>query len=116
MTVLYPCPCCGFEVFTEPAGSSDICLLCGWEDDALQLRHPARAGGANRDSLYDAQRQALRLLPLELEAVHEHRRPARWRPLRPEECLGAGRGTEDDVAGAIATAVDGRSPYDWDRA
>jgi hypothetical protein len=53
----YPCPCCGYIVFTEPPGSYAICPLCSWEDDALQLEFATTlAGGANGCSLLDAQR------------------------------------------------------------
>ena len=33
-----PCPCCGYLVFDEPVGSFDICPICDWEDDDVQLR------------------------------------------------------------------------------
>ncbi|MBX3032269.1 MAG: hypothetical protein KF809_19165 [Chloroflexi bacterium] len=52
----YPCPCCGYIVFTEPPGSYDICKICFWEDDVAQLSSPDLAGGANDPSLIDAQR------------------------------------------------------------
>jgi len=50
-----PCPSCGFEVYSEPVGSYEICELCGWEDDPMQLANPYSAGGANTISLYDSQ-------------------------------------------------------------
>jgi hypothetical protein len=53
----FPCPCCGYLVFGEPPGSYDICQICFWEDDALQLEYATTlAGGANRTTLKDAQR------------------------------------------------------------
>jgi hypothetical protein len=52
---MYPCPCCGYLVFDEPAGSDDICEICFWHDDLSQLRFP-RMTGANHVSLLDAQR------------------------------------------------------------
>ena len=51
----YPCPCCGHLTMGEPPGSFDICPVCFWEDDAIQLRWPDYAGGANGPSLVDAQ-------------------------------------------------------------
>ena len=51
----YPCPCCGYLVFLEPPGSYEICSICGWEDDISQLRFPLASGGANRQSLVEAQ-------------------------------------------------------------
>jgi hypothetical protein len=52
----YPCPCCGHRTFDELPGNYDICRVCFWEDDWLQLRWPGMAGGANSVSLLDAQR------------------------------------------------------------
>lgn len=51
----FACPCCGRPGFThEPNGSWDICEVCGWEDDPVQLRDPDFAGGANELSLNQA--------------------------------------------------------------
>ena len=52
----YPCPCCGFLVFDEQAGSYDICEICGWEDDLSQLRFPNTPGESNHVSLITAQK------------------------------------------------------------
>lgn len=42
----FPCPCCGHLTFGEPPGSYEICPVCYWEDDPVQLRWPG-IGGAN---------------------------------------------------------------------
>jgi len=55
----YPCPCCGYLVFTELPGSFQLCPICGWEDDALQLQYPEEAG-TNPVSLHEAQQNFLR--------------------------------------------------------
>lgn len=52
----YPCPCCGHLTFGEPPGSYEICSVCFWEDDAIQLRWPDWPGGANRPTLIEAQK------------------------------------------------------------
>ena len=53
---MYPCPVCGYLTFAEPPGSYDICVICHWEDDALQLEYATSlAGGANSITLADAQ-------------------------------------------------------------
>jgi cysteine-rich CPCC protein len=52
----WPCPCCGYQVFTEPPGSYETCPVCGWEDDLSQLRFATTGGGANDLSLAGAQR------------------------------------------------------------
>lgn len=49
----FTCPCCGYKTFDEAPGSYDICPICFWEDDPVQLRFP-QIGGANIN-LIDAQ-------------------------------------------------------------
>jgi hypothetical protein len=90
MAVLYPCPCCGYLTFEEPPGSFDICPICCWEDDLVQLAFPDMAGGANKCSLIEGQRRFAslgacepRLIPnTRLPEKHE-RRDTRWRPIDP---------------------------------
>ena len=83
--VHFPCPSCGFLVFSEPSGSYDICPLCGWEDDHVQLIHPLLQGGANRQSLAESQLEALKKWPLEIREHDSVLRDSAWRPLREEE-------------------------------
>ncbi|ASU78846.1 hypothetical protein CDG81_11780 [Actinopolyspora erythraea] len=52
-----PCPCCGYLVHDSPPGSYDICRVCFWEDDLVQLRWPWYIDGANSESLVEAQNQ-----------------------------------------------------------
>ena len=52
----YTCPCCGFITLAGPRpGSYDICEICFWEDDPIQFDHPDSGGGANTESLKEAQ-------------------------------------------------------------
>jgi hypothetical protein len=83
----FPCPSCGFEVFSEPAGTYEICELCGWEDDHVQLRFPAMAGGANKSSLAQHQLQALAAYPINVSLAKGFRRSKEWRPLLPSEVM-----------------------------
>ncbi|WP_440466833.1 CPCC family cysteine-rich protein [Pseudomonas sp. YH-1] len=53
--MLYTCPCCGYFSFGDPPGSYEICEICFWEDDHLQLCFPDARGGANPVSLIEAQ-------------------------------------------------------------
>ncbi|WP_405669072.1 CPCC family cysteine-rich protein [Streptomyces sp. NBC_01166] len=46
--------CCGHLVLGS-VGLYEICPVCFWEDDLLQLRWPTMAGGANSTSLVQAQ-------------------------------------------------------------
>lgn len=43
------CPICGKYEFEE-LNSFDICTICGWEDDAVQVDHPDDDTGANEYS------------------------------------------------------------------
>jgi hypothetical protein len=56
MSALYPCPCCGYQVFNEPPGSNEVCPICFWEDDEIQFAFPDCSGGANNCSLIEGQR------------------------------------------------------------
>ena len=48
-----PCPCCGNQTITE-SGAYEICSICGWEDDPVQLANSSYKGGANSMSLDEA--------------------------------------------------------------
>jgi hypothetical protein len=85
--VKYPCPCCGFLVFSEPLGSYAICDVCRWEDDEVQQRWPGYRGGANRESLCEAQRTLLARVDATVQLIHGMRRSSAWRPLRDDECI-----------------------------
>jgi len=82
----YPCPACGFEVFDDAPGSYDLCPICNWEDDGVQLRFPGMRGGANGDSLFEHQQKWLAALPLSMKESKGYRREEQWRPLTPAEC------------------------------
>lgn len=57
----YPCPCCGYVEFGDPSGGYEICPICFWENDPVQLADPWFAGGANVPNLVDAQQSFLRI-------------------------------------------------------
>ena len=78
---LFPCPACGFLVFSEPPGSYEICDVCGWEDDPVQLRHQLMGGGANKQSLAQSQAVALHIAPVGVVQFREFVRDPSWRPL-----------------------------------
>lgn len=46
-----PCPICGKSQLEE----FDVCPVCGWENDLVQLGKPDFSGGANRMSVIEAQ-------------------------------------------------------------
>jgi hypothetical protein len=93
------CPACGFRTVPDSSyGSYNICELCGWEDDGVQLANPACGGGANQESLIDAQQAALARYPLAIRETAGIRRSSTWRPLD---------------AADIARATDERSQRYW---
>ncbi len=86
----YPCPCCGYLVFDEPAGSFAICPICFWEDDIVQLGFPLMAGGANSKSLVESQQTYMRYQVSDERFKANVRTPQatdrrdkEWRPLNP---------------------------------
>lgn len=51
----HPCPCCGFFTLDEkPDNTFQLCPVCLWEDDGIQLHDPDYEGGANTMSLHQA--------------------------------------------------------------
>jgi hypothetical protein len=81
-----PCPACGFLTVPDATyGSYNICQLCGWEDDGVQLANPACSGGANRESLIEAQARALGRFPLSTSETAGIGRSSSWRPLSESE-------------------------------
>ncbi len=81
-----PCPACGFHTIDENCyGSYNICPICAWEDDAVQLANPACGGGANASSLVDVQISILANLPLNITVLDGVERSKIWRPLNSAE-------------------------------
>jgi len=86
------CPACGFLTVPDRVyGSYNICEVCGWEDDGVQLANPACEGGANAVSLVHAQAEALRSFPVSVFGHREVGRSPSWRPLTEEEVARANR-------------------------
>jgi hypothetical protein len=85
----FACPCCGYKTFREkPNGSYDICEVCFWEDDPIQLDEPDYDGGANRVSLKQGQKNFSEFGACEREMIKNVRQPNRdeqrdenWKPL-----------------------------------
>jgi hypothetical protein len=76
-----PCPCCGHLVHDDGPGSSLICPVCFWEDDPLQLRWPHYAGGANKVSLVEAQRNYQSVGAKQVERLEHVREPGEDEPV-----------------------------------
>lgn len=83
------CPCCGFRTIdSESKGSYNICHVCFWEDDPIQLEDPDYESGANRMSLRQAQQNFLSFGACDKEMLRNVRPPAKdeerdenWKPL-----------------------------------
>jgi hypothetical protein len=80
----YPCPCCGRLVFEQPPGNWEICPICFWEDDIMQLGYPMKGRGANKFSLFESQREFAR------SGVSDTRCKVHVRPPREDEPLDVG--------------------------
>lgn len=103
-----PCPVCGYLVFSGPPGTYEMCEVCGWEDDPIQVRHPRMRGGANGGSIWDYQQD----LAEELPGI-DMPRDLHWRPLREDEARLPGGNV-----GAVDYGLDyyqGAAPYYWRR-
>ena len=85
----YACPCCGYKTLEEePPGTWLICPVCFWEDDPVQFDDPDYAGGANKTSLRQAQKNFVdfgacdRSAQAHVRPPNEHdKRDDGWRPL-----------------------------------
>ena len=73
------CPSCGNLTLESDSGDYDICPVCFWEDDPVQLRDPAYKPGANAVSLREA-RENYRAY-----GASEERFKGDVRPPKPEE-------------------------------
>jgi hypothetical protein len=96
----------------EPTGSYNICELCDWEDDPVQLAHPRLRGGANRESLVEAQAVALDRFPIEVEMAEGLRRDRTWRPLREDEQLSPTEPPRSSVE-YFHASLEGAVSYYW---
>ena len=86
-SITYTCPCCGFVVFSTPTGGYELCPVCNWEDDNVQLRYPGMTGGANGPSLQEAQQALLAKIPAGIPIKDGFVKDARWRPLNEDEII-----------------------------
>lgn len=76
MSEKFTCPCCGYKTLSEKAsGTYEICEVCYWEDDDIQLEDPTYEGGANIVSLIQAQKNFLEFGACEREMMQFVRQP-----------------------------------------
>jgi len=108
----FPCPCCGHLVFSGVPGSYDICPVCWWEDDLVQLRWPQFGGGANHPSLVEAQKTYVTMGASDARLVKHVRSANASEPLDPEW---RPFDSERDPAERFIAGVDYGKTYDDDR-
>ena len=81
-----PCPGCDFFSIDEPQyGTFNICNICGWEDNCVQLANPTCQGGANEKSLIEHQIKPIKKCPLTINQINGIYRDKKWRPLNAIE-------------------------------
>jgi hypothetical protein len=85
---MFACPCCGYKTLTsEHRGSYELCPICYWEDDEVQFRNPDYRGGANDESLREAQQYFIKYGGCEktfkpnVVDHNRYERDSEWRPL-----------------------------------
>lgn len=71
----FPCPCCGYLVYSSRPGSYQECPICGWTDNLAQLRFPLMPNGSNDVSLVQGQKNFIAVGAAEKRRVGEVRKP-----------------------------------------
>jgi endogenous inhibitor of DNA gyrase (YacG/DUF329 family) len=84
----HPCPACGYYVFSELDAQDEICPICSWQNDLVDLETMYEAMGPNKVSLEEAQQSFAKRGAVEDRFVTKVRPPMRndlrdskWRPL-----------------------------------
>jgi hypothetical protein len=79
----FPCPCCGYKTFLhEPKGHYDVCEVCGWEDDPIQLNDPDYEGGANSINFQQFGACEATMVKRVRQPTPEEARDKDWEPLK----------------------------------
>jgi hypothetical protein len=110
----HACPACGFIVFEAPPGSYELCPVCNWENDGAQYEDPSYRGGANAESLVEAQHRAVLSFPYELRRLDEWRRDPWWRPLMRAEVEAGPAAVPPATGDEVPAPYWRRSPLGWD--
>ena len=94
----FSCPCCGRRTLQSFPGSYEICPVCFWEDDPVQLLDPRYRGGANGPSLMECQTNYRRSGASEERMLSHVRLPteseeidSEWRPVQDRDVAHARR-------------------------
>jgi len=110
-------------VFAEPPGSDDICMICFWEDDALQLRFPELGDQTNFVPLAEAQRNYATFGAIEQRFAEDVRKPTAedvrdpdFRPLAADDSFEETPSEEPEGGPSDPTALYYWRPTFWRRA
>jgi lipopolysaccharide biosynthesis glycosyltransferase len=77
-TEKYTCPCCGYKTLTvKPPESNEVCEICNWEYDQMQVDNPDSPDGANDVSLNQARKNYLAIGASEEKYIYYVRKPGR---------------------------------------
>jgi hypothetical protein len=72
----FSCPCCEFFTLEKfPNNTFQICPVCYWEDDGIQLDDPTYEGGANIMSLQKAKMIFLEIGAIDITFINYVRLP-----------------------------------------
>ena len=72
----FKCPCCDYYTLNIPLGNTfQLCEVCYWEDDGIQLADKDYTGGANRVSLNQARKNYAQYGASELRFIELVREP-----------------------------------------
>lgn len=81
------CPCCGYKTLRE-RNNRETCPICKWMDDDIQSIKPDSEGGANKESLKEAQknykeigRASKTFFHSESEPTTNYEKDKNWKPL-----------------------------------
>ncbi len=72
----YQCPCCEYYTLDKsPNNTFQLCPVCHWEDDGVQLNDPDYEGGANQMSLNSARKNFKEIGVIDLQFKGQVRAP-----------------------------------------
>lgn len=72
----HQCPCCEYFTLNNKANNTfQICPVCYWEDDGVQMLDPTYIGGANAVSLMQAKENFKKIGAVEQRFIYLVRRP-----------------------------------------